>query len=222
MPKRPRQDVVISCFDVTCAMLKPWSDAGYECHAVDIQHPVGKTVEGNITKWGWDVFEWEKMFRAEHADLLPRIAFASFFPPCTDLAVSGARWFKLKEARNPGTRERAMSMVYWSDKMGRFFGAPYFIENPVSAISSEWRKPDYSFDPYEYGGYKDGETDGYKKKTCLWAGGGFKMPEKRPIALDPDQQGWILKLGPSAERRNLRSMTPKGFARAVFETHHNK
>jgi hypothetical protein len=217
--KRERANVVISCFDLTCTFLKPWSDAGYECHAVDIQHPTGKTVEGDITKWGMDVFEWEKMFFSELSHLIPRIVFAGFFPPCTDLAVSGARWFQSKEENSPGTRKRAMDLVYWSDKMGKTFKCPYFIENPVSVISSEWRKPNFSFNPFEYGGYEGGEGDGYTKKTCLWTGGGFTLPSKKPIALDPQTHDRIWKMGPSPERQNLRSKTPEGFARAVFETY---
>jgi hypothetical protein len=46
-----RKGVIISCFDKTGNMVKPWADAGYECHIVDIQHPPGKTVDGNVVKW---------------------------------------------------------------------------------------------------------------------------------------------------------------------------
>ncbi|HKB53087.1 MAG TPA: hypothetical protein VKD22_03750 [Ramlibacter sp.] len=179
-------------------MLRPWLDAGFECHAVDIQHPPGKTTEGLLTRWGMDVREWARVFVEERPDAA--VVFASFFPPCTDLAVSGARWFASKEAASPGTRARAMALVHWADEMGRRLACPYFIENPVSVISTEWRKYDHAFHPYEYGGYRGGENDGYTKKTCLWTGGGFVMP-------------------PGPERQNLRSQTPAGFARAVFEAH---
>lgn len=211
--------IVISCFDLTCALLKPWADAGYECHAVDIQHPKKRSSEGNITRWGMDVYKWEKKFMKKFKDRLPLIVFAAFFPPCTDLAVSGARWFASKETANPGTRQRAMDLVHWSDKMGKKLQCPYFIENPVSVISSEWRKPDHTFHPYEYGGYDGGVEDGYHKKTCLWTGGGFRLPLKRPIPLDPQTSERIWKCPPSPERQNLRSKTPEGFARAVFEEH---
>ena len=211
----PRK-IVISCFDLTCVMLEPWAAAGYECHAVDIQHPPGQTTHGNITRWGMDVYDWERVFfQTDMSDAF--VVFASFFPPCTDLAVSGARWFKKKEEDAPGTRERAMALVYWSDKMGRRLGCPYFIENPVSVISSEWRKCDFSFHPYEYGGYPGGGEDGYTKKTCLWTGGGFQMPTARPIDLDPKTKDRIWKCPPGPDRQNIRSQTPRGFARAVFE-----
>ena len=80
--------IVISCFDLTGTMVRPWADAGYRCYCVDIQHPKGETRQGNIIKVGADMRDW----------LPPRepIRFASFFPPCTDVAVSGARWFRDK------------------------------------------------------------------------------------------------------------------------------
>ena len=216
--RKQRDQVVVSCFDLTGTMVKPWAEAGYECHIVDIQHPQKCATEGNVTKWGMDVYEWEPVFFSQHSDKVERVLFASFSPPCTDLAVSGARWFEQKESDNPGTRERAMSLVYWSDRMGKKFGCPYFIENPVSVISSEWRKPDCFFHPYEYGGYVGGSGDGYTKKTCLWTGGQFSLPPKKAIPLDKKTSERIWRMAPSAERQNLRSKTPLGFAQAVFES----
>ena len=93
--------------------------------------------------------------------------------------------------------------------------APYLIENPVSTISTYWRKPDFTFDPCDYAGYPGGENDLYTKKTCLWTGGGFIMPP--PKRLEPVQGSRMHRLPPSPERANLRSATPMGFARAVFE-----
>lgn len=177
--------IVISCFDLTGRLITPWLMAGYECHIVDLQHPEGKTVEGHLTKWGMDVKEWEKQFFEENKDRLHQVCFLACFPPCTDLAVSGARWFKFKEEQNPGTRQRAMDLVHWSNNLGQRLGCPYFLENPVSVISSEWRKPDYTFQPWEFGGYDGGEKDGYKKRTCLWTGNGFTLPPKKPIPIDP-------------------------------------
>lgn len=209
--------IVLSLFDLSGVFVKPWADAGYECHIVDMQHPKENVTDGNVTKWGMDVFAWEKMFREKYPEKLANVVFAAFFPPCTELAVSGARWFADKEAANPGTQKRAMDLVYWSETFGRSIGCPYFIENPVSVISSKWRKPDFSFHPYEYSGYIGGENDGYTKKTCLWTGGGFALPPKRKIPLDPKSHDRIHKMAPSKHRQNDRSKTPAGYARAIFE-----
>ena len=55
------------------------------------------------------------------------------------------------------------------------------LENPVGVLSSYWRKPDHTFDPCDYGGYLNPAGDAYTKKTCLWTGGGFIMPKKKPV-----------------------------------------
>jgi hypothetical protein len=207
--------MVISCFDLTGRMVKDWAARGYDCHIVDIQHPAGKTTVGNITKWGMDVYEWEKVFFRDYTGA--SVHFASFFPPCTDLAVSGARWFASKEKANPGTRKRAMELIHWSNRMGAKLKCPYFIENPVSVISSEWRQPDFRFHPYEYGGYHGGAGDGYTKTTCLWVGGDFALPDRKPIKKNPKIVDKIWRMAPGPDRANARSATAAGFARACFE-----
>lgn len=195
-------DIVISCFDYSTNMVKPWADAGCRCYCVDIQHPAGETIDGNIIRVGADMLDW----------MPPRgnIVFATFFPPCTDVAVSGARWFKDKGI---GALIRALQLFDVSVKIAEWSNAPYLIENPVSTISSYWRKPDYSFDPCDYG-------DSYTKKTCLWTGGGFRMPDK--CRVEPTQGSKMWLLPPSDNRANLRSETPMGFVNAVFEANRPK
>ena len=62
-------------------------------------------------------------------------------------------------------------------------------------------------------------NDGYHKSTCLWTGGGFVMPEKRPIPFN-EFPNMIHHASPGPERANIRSVTPMGFAYAVFESNH--
>lgn len=138
------------------------------------------------------------------------VNFFAGFPPCDHVAVSGARWFKGKGlgalAQSVQLFERA---VFWAE----WFGAPYIIENPVSTISTYWRKPDHTFHPWQYCGYE--ANDNYTKKTCLWTGNGFVMPAPDyPEDIEPDDR--IHKAPPSAGRADFRSATPLGFARAVF------
>lgn len=59
--------------------------------------------------------------------------------------------------------------------------------------------------------------DGYTKKTCLWFGNGFIMPEKRPVPHIGMFWGWAWLGGKSTKTKQLRSLTPRGFARALFE-----
>lgn len=201
--------IVISCFDYSTTMVKPWAEAGYTCYCVDTQHPEGETREGNIIKVGADILDW----------VPPRgeIVFAAFFPPCTDVAVSGARWFKDKGI---GALWRSLRLFDVSVKLAEWTGAPYIIENPVCTVSSYWRKPDYTFNPCDYGDYLTPPGDAYTKKTCLWTGGGFVMPDKKPVVPERvcSQGSWLQTLGGKSERtKNLRSKTPMGFALAVFE-----
>lgn len=201
------QRIVISCFDKTGNMVKPWAAAGYLCYCVDIQHAPGERIDGNIVYVGADVLDW----------MPPRgeIAAAFFFPPCTDVAVSGARWFKDKGI---GSLIMALRLFEVSVKLAEWCGAPYLIENPVSTVSSYWRKPDYTFHPYEFSDLC--ADDNYTKKTCLWTGGGFVMPSaQRDFHLGtPDDR--IHKASHSQERADFRSATPMGFARAVFDANH--
>lgn len=189
--------IMLSIFDRSTVMAQPWAEAGFLCYCVDRQHEAGESREGNIIRVGCDVLEW----------LPPRgdIAFVACFPPCTHVSVSGARWFRDKGL---GGLIESLRLFDSAVKVSEWSGAPYLIENPVSTVSTYWRKPDHSFDPCDYG-------DGWTKKTCLWTGGGFVMPEKRRVAVTAP--GRIHRMPPSDERANLRSETPPGFARAVFE-----
>jgi len=197
-------DIVISCFDISSVFVKPWADAGYLCYCVDLQHPRGETREGNIIKVGIDIAYW----------MPPKdnVCFAAFFPPCTDLSVSGARWFK---GKGLFALSKAINLFAHSVRLAEWIDAPYFIENPISTISTYWRKPDYIFHPHEYGGYLEPPVDLYYKKTCLWVGNGFKMPPKKVVPPSEGQKIW--KMPPSKDRANLRSVTPLGFSQAVFE-----
>ena len=84
--------IVISLFDKTGNMVRPWAEAGYECLCYDIQHTTRRTEvvgAGSITYVPFDLLHG--------GPGVPEGVSAVFaFPPCTDLAVSGARWFKGK------------------------------------------------------------------------------------------------------------------------------
>jgi len=186
-----RTGLVLSLFDFTGVMVQPWEDAGYETLCIDQQRD------------GTDVLRWLPP-RTDY-----RIVFA--FPPCTDQAVSGARWFKDKGLAGLAAAielvERARDICEWS-------GAPWMIENPVSVMSSYWRKPDATFHPSDYTAFEIG--DNYSKKTCIWHGNGFRMPDPESVSGLPEPDDRIHKAPPSADRANFRSATPVGFARAVF------
>jgi hypothetical protein len=212
-----RDRVVVSLCDLTGNFTRPWQEAGYKVILVDPQHGRDSSLSprdgrGAIAKWATTV---ERSLRLLGPLMREgRIAFVAAFPPCTDMAVSGARWFKDKHAADPLFQAKAVAVAEQCRTIGRLSGAPWFVENPVSILSSVFGKPDHTFDPYQFTGYEP--ADNYRKKTCLWAGGGFRMPPPlRDESLgDPDDR--IHKAAPGPDRANFRSATPMGFARAVF------
>lgn len=196
--------IVLSLCDRTGVMVQPWAEAGYDCLCVDMQHN-GVSQVGRITFVGADVREWLPP-RTDY-----RIAFA--FAPCTHIANSGN---KHKADKGLDALIEALPIVKDCRDILQWTDAPWMLENPVGSLSTYWRKPDHYFHPYDYTAFELG--DHYTKKTCLWTGGGFVMPPRQPdpslAGVEPDDR--IHKAPPTPERADIRSVTPKGFARAVF------
>ena len=187
-------------------MVKPWRDAGYRCICVDIQH-TGVEIRDGIEYTQHDVQTYMPPLG------IYKIAFG--FPPCTHLAISGARWF---QSKGLSALHEAIGIVEATRRLCEWTSAPYCIENPVSTLSTYWRKPDYTFNPCDYGGYTAPPSDAYTKKTCLWTGSGFKMPATKPV--EPTEGSKMHLLPPTSDRADIRSETPMGFAIAVFEANH--
>jgi hypothetical protein len=121
-------------------------------------------------------------------------------PPCTHLAVSGARWFHLK------LQEQADAL----DFVRLLMGSPIpriAVENPVSIISSRIRKPDQIIQPWQFG---HGET----KATCLWLKG---LPALKPTNVVDGREARVHRLPPSADRWKIRSTTYSGIAAAMAD-----
>lgn len=246
MPFDNNRPVVLSFFDYTGVAVRPWAEAGYECHCFDLQHP-GPVVElfretgGSLWMRHADLAatsaDWQAIIRKFEGR---KVVMVFGFPPCTDLAVSGAKHFAAKLARDPLCQQRATDMAQRVAAVATTLNARYMVENPVSVLATLWRKPDHRFDPCDYGGYLPEDDqhpiwpeaiparDAYTKKTCLWTGGGFVMPEPRPvepvIVSYTKADGTVTtgspqfgKLGGKSERtKNIRSATPRGFAHATW------
>jgi len=119
-------------------------------------------------------------------------------PPCTHLAVSGARWFKFKQ------QEQQEALEFVKELME----APIpkiAIENPISIISSRIRKPDQIIQPWMFG---HGET----KATCLWL---KNLPKLEPTDIVDGREARIHKMAPSPDRWRERSRTYQGIAHAM-------
>lgn len=119
-------------------------------------------------------------------------------PPCTHLAVSGARWFKQRQKEQKEAIEFFMSLVNAPiDKI--------CIENPISIMSTKYRKPDQIVQPWMFG---HGET----KSTCLWL---KNLPKLIPTKIVSGREGRVWKEPPSKNRWKKRSRTYTGIAEAM-------
>jgi site-specific DNA-cytosine methylase len=121
-------------------------------------------------------------------------------PPCTHLAVSGARWFKDKQQE----QQDALAFVQL------LLDAPIphiALENPVSVISSRIRKPDQIIHPWQFG-------HGEVKTTCLWLKG---LPKLVPTNIVEGREARVHRMPPSDTRWKERSRTYRGIAEAMVE-----
>lgn len=121
-------------------------------------------------------------------------------PPCTHLAVSGARWFKDKREE----QEQALQFVR------ALMAAPIpriCIENPVSIISSRIRKPNQIIQPWYFG---HGET----KATCLWL---KNLPLLKPTKIVDGREAKVHRMPPGPNRWKERSRTYDGIAQAMAD-----
>lgn len=119
-------------------------------------------------------------------------------PPCTHLAVSGARWFKDKQI------EQAEALGF----VKLLLDAPIpriALENPVSVISSRIRKPDQIIQPWQFG---HGET----KATCLWL---KNLPKLMPTDIVDGREPAVHRMPPGEDRWKKRSRTYRGVAEAM-------
>lgn len=121
-------------------------------------------------------------------------------PPCTHLAVSGARWFKDKQEEQSKALEFVAILMF--NHIHKIC-----IENPISIISTVFSKPDQIIQPWQYG---HGET----KATCLWL---KNLPLLKPTNIVEGRDNRVHREPPSPDRWKKRSITYQGIADAMAE-----
>lgn len=209
--------VLVAC-EESQTVCKAFRARGHEAYSCDLQEPSGGHPEWHILgdaleamRGGWiKTMEMEEIF-IDKWDLM--IAH----PPCTHLAVSGARYFSKKQ--KDGRQQKAIVFFMECalqniDKIA--------VENPVCIMSSAWRKPDQIIQPYEYG-------HPTRKSTCLWL---KNLPNLKPTHIVKpeihkygfgegfdmcrDENGKILSWN-DPRTAKLRSKTFEGIAKAMAE-----
>jgi site-specific DNA-cytosine methylase len=175
--------VLVAC-EYSGVVRDAFTDVGHDatsCDLLESERPWGKHYQGDvfdIINDGWDLM----------------IAH----PPCTHLAVSGARWFKDKQAEQAEALDFVASLMMASIPM-------IAIENPISIISSRIRKPDQIIQPWQFG---HGET----KATCLWL---KNLPPLVPTNIVEGREQRVHRMPPGPDRWKERSRTFAGIGAAM-------
>lgn len=131
-------------------------------------------------------------------------------PPCTDLSVSGARYFEMK--RQSGQQQKAIDFFLLFTELS----CRWAIENPIGIMSTTYRKPDQIVQPWHFGHPES-------KATCLWLND-LPLLEPTNVLEKPECGYWENqtpsgqnRLGPSADRAKIRARTYAGIAQAMSE-----
>jgi len=187
--------ILVAC-EESQEITKRLREKGHEAYSCDIQETSGPMPEYHLQcdvkqllKLKWDCI----------------IAF----PPCTDLASSGARWFKEKQKDG----RQAASIEFF--KLFTELDCPMImIENPVGIMSSHYRKPDQIIQPYMFG---HTET----KATCLWLKGLPLLQETNNVKQEmdklPNKVKHRIHYASGKNRAKIRSKTFSGVAQAIVE-----
>jgi hypothetical protein len=188
---------ILSLCDYSGAWSAPYREAGYDVRQIDLKN-------------GGDI----RLLEYIDAPIYGILAA----PPCTEFAVSGARWWAEK---GEGALIDALALVDACLRPVALYRPKFWVlENPVGRLNKYLGAPSFVFNPCDYG-------DAYTKKTCLW--GSFVPPlplftSQRPVEPVMIEKGgkrgsWMwANLGGKSERtKELRSITPAGFARAFYE-----
>ena len=122
-------------------------------------------------------------------------------PPCTHLAVSGARWFKEKRV------EQEAALEFVRDLLDAYPCKRIALENPISIISSRIRKPDQIIQPWQFG-------HGEVKATCLWL---KNLPPLKPTNIVEGRTARVHREPPGPDRWKNRSRTMVGIAEAMAD-----
>ena len=206
-----KNKIILDLCGGTGAWSKPYKDAGYDVRVITLP-------DYDVKEFAEYPNPMDGLIRGRNSEIYGILAA----PPCTEFAVSGARWWKDKD---PNLLVEAVEIVHAClliiEKSKPKFWA---LENPVGRlrkIVSQLGDPKLIFNPCDYG-------DPYTKRTCLW--GNFNIPKQNPV--EPEFVEFTTKKGEKKrmskihwnafrlkpyERMEMRSKTPAGFAKAFFE-----
>jgi len=227
---------ILFLFNSSTYAVAPWlADGGYECVSIDyqstdhskahrplVEHPRHTRLNIDLSDSG----AVETITECLNWHGLEQPSFILSFAPCTDLAVSGAAHFARKRSIDPLFQDKAVALC----RLVEQWDCPSIVENPVSVLATMWKPPTGYVHPWQFewacphGPHPEfpdilPEGDYYNKKTGLWCQNGAMMPRvdtldtTGPTSVNP---GWAQLGGKSARTKYIRSLTPRGMARAIY------
>lgn len=209
--------ILVAC-EESQAVTKELRRLGHEAYSCDITNQSGGHPEWHIMQDVIPLLNGNCTFSAMDGcthTVAGKWEMIIAFPPCTHLAVSGARHFEQK--RKDGRQQQGIDffMMFANADCPRIA-----IENPVGIMSSVWRKPDQIIQPYQFG-------DPHKKTTCLWLKGLPKLTATKIVVPTLVQytcnNGKVVTFDESmvrgfkGDRAKARSKTFPGIAKAMAE-----
>jgi hypothetical protein len=200
--------VIVSLCDYSGRWPSEYATNGYTVIQLDLKHGDDCT---NVAKSIKDIW-------SATGSIFPEIVGVLAAPVCTDFSVSGAQYWPAKDA--DGTTARSLLLLDSCIEIIKQLEPQWWaLENPVGRLKS--LRPSLPFvgwfQPHHYAGLDITGESQYTKKTGLW--GTLNMPEQVTHNMEPvrtcPQGSWLQRLGGKSERtKELRSMTPLGFAKA--------
>jgi hypothetical protein len=175
----------------------------------DLYRAIGYEVQAVDLLLGRDIFDFDYKAYSNVVGIISH-------PPCTEFALSGARWWKDKPAT---LLEKAVRLVEIVIEIVNYHKPRFwFIENPTGRMEDyvDLPSPRLIFDPWEFAALADNPLlECYRKRTLLY--GDFVIPTRRP---GPDVKMKSKMHSNSSKHKYERSLTPQGFARAFVEANH--
>lgn len=207
---------VLTACEVSGVVRRAFAAKGYDAWSCDLM-PSDDNSDHHIQDDIRKIFRGEFVSVQQNTGRADEIKFSSFdliiaFPPCDDLAGSGARWFEKK--RLNGSQQKSIDFFMEFVNYQKLTDVPMCIENPVGIMSSIYRKPDQIIQPYNFG-------HRVTKKTCLWLfdlplieGSGVPGPPRTPEEKREYARTQHLH-PPGPDRKKNRSRTYEGIAEAM-------
>lgn len=209
-----RNEIILVACEESQAITKEFRELGYEAFSCDLLD-----CSGGHPEWHIKGDAIKEAYSGKYSMMIAH-------PPCTYLAVSGARWMYNKDGTKNKERWKNQLDALWFVR--KLMEAPIekiAIENPISVISTQIRKPDQIIQPWQFG-------DKAQKTTCLWL---KNLPHLKPTKIvekgefiewvdkktgkKKRQAKWyydaLSKAKNDDERRTLRSKTFPGIAKAI-------